>query len=102
MSRQRVHIEQDWYSENVRIWVFSEASDPYVLRLKDGAFNEWEKLEEGTAHPEPTLTLRADYWEAIVTAAAKTLPVTDTALEALKDTRQVRDRLLTLIEKERP
>ena len=60
-----------------------------------GRHMEWEEYEIGST-PEPTMIFDYEVWEAIMKEAFGTNP----SEEVLKDTRNMRDRLLTMIESE--
>lgn len=60
---------------------------------------EWEHVPFG-AEPEPSLVLPSEALEALVAAGADHLPPSSAQAEHLADTRAVRDRLLTLVERQ--
>lgn len=96
----------------MRAWLTREPwNDTYELRLvveagrrylKATGVSEtgeivWEDAAELTP-VKPFLKLRQDAVEAIVRALSDVTQSSDQTVAALKDTQQVRDRLLTLVE----
>ncbi len=53
----------------------------------------------GGTEPPRLLTLRYEVWDALQREVGRHTQATDATVEALRDTRQVRDRLLTLVER---
>ena len=92
----RVHIENEWYKNSFAVWVFAEY-EPRLLRVTSEG-ESWEEVEEGSL-PEPTLRLRQEVFEAIAVEMGHHTQASNATVEALRDTREVRDRLLTLVEK---
>lgn len=102
----KVHLEPVFMRDTVQVWVYdgvTESSPGRVLRLGQldngplGPGMRWEEHELG-ARPEPTLELRTDILEAIVKAAADTLPVTPATERHLADATASRDRITSMLE----
>jgi hypothetical protein len=96
----------------MRAWITREPwLDHYEVRLVTGAGRTsaaavgvdergniiWSEIEE-MAQVAPFLVLRDDVLEALARAAGEVTQASDQTIEALNDTRSVRDRLLSLVE----
>lgn len=92
----RVRLEHDWTRDHVNVVVYSEARCAYLA--SDGV--TWKPITEGRVEDiDWTLSLPARVFEAIVAEARDVLPASAEQGAALADTRVVRDRLLTLVER---
>lgn len=92
---------QPWRdSVDIRIAVRAGRLTQYAKGIEE-AFGQpqivWDTTEE-TGDIPVFLTLRRDVLEALAKALGEFVPATDATVEALKDARTTRDRLLTLIE----
>ena len=103
----RVHIVDRWEADAVDVYVTDGRPVDRILRLapaaQPGAFaqaDEWERLEPNGAATElaPTFRVRRAVWDAIVAAGAELAPADRTMDTAWRDAREVRDRLLGLVE----
>lgn len=90
----RVVIQESMPSRMVYIYIF-EDSNRFIYQYTGEASLGFENYEPGTEPPNPTLRLPLEVWDAIV-AEFVSIPSED----ALKDARQIRDRLLVMIESE--
>lgn len=93
----RVEIEREAATKRWRIWVIDEAGG--VFRVMN-AVGEWleKELTPGAA-PPPTWVIDEEVWIPL-TAAILGLPTDQAPLaDHLADARQVRDRLLVLVER---
>ena len=93
-----VHIDRDWVRRRVLVFVLRRGPmSTGAAMLPSGGWVEWNEREQ----PAPMLDMPMEVWDAIAEAAAKEpLPIGSAGAlaEALKDTREVRDRLLTMLE----
>ncbi len=89
-------IHKNWM-DAVDIFIVSDGPDRHVMSFKEDGKTEWVPYEE-FAEPPPTMTLRYDVWDAFQKAVGQHTQASDATVEALRDTRAVRDRLLALIE----
>lgn len=90
----RVAIDSNPATLKVNVYVFDD-NDRHVAVLKDG-YLDWIQREPGTMPEQPTISVDRRVWEAIMKEAVGAHPLDDT----LKDTRMIRDRLLTMVEAE--
>lgn len=102
-----VLLEENWQAGGYNVFVLERrgvAGERQQLRYVDDP-NEfalrWEQLKDDGRTPAPTMFLPADALEALIAAAAGVTPAVPAHVEALEDARDVRDRLLTLVENER-
>ncbi len=87
----------DWL-DAVDVYVFARGSENYALVIEDG-METWKTFPEGTEPPR-LMRLKPHVWDAIQREAGRHTQASDATVEALRDTREVRDRLLTLVEKD--
>lgn len=98
----RVHIWRNAVTRSVDIFVIRD--DPkgsaHMARLDEhGRIGSWEPVERQARLPDtPTIRFDEEVLEGILREAGKVMQATDATVDALADTRQVRDRLLKLIE----
>lgn len=79
----------------VNITIYRPSENDTVNSLSD--VGEWVKTEYGQVVP-PTYRLRAEAFEALSVAMGSYTQSSDATVDALKDSRMVRDRLLKLVE----
>lgn len=96
----RARIEQNFATAGHRIWLYDRVMGKlHVLRLNDrGWIKEWETVDEGQADVAPTLEFPDGAFEALLDEARAHVSATDATVDALRDAREVRDRLLALVE----
>ena len=96
----RVVLEQHPVEREISIYILEEgANEAFAMQVhEDGRLHQFKRLKNGEIAP-PALRISARALEAIVREAAQIVPVGDAGAEALRDTRQVRDRLLTIVER---
>ena len=83
-----------------------QAVDIYLLDpMRSGCYQiapsgviEWQEVAQG-AEMIPFLRLPIEAFAQIMAAGADILPPSAATVEALRDTREVRDRLLTMVER---
>jgi hypothetical protein len=94
----KVRIEHDWMRQRTNVFVYDEGRR--ALLAPDG--ETWLESREGRADDPPivpTLSLPDYVLEHVVAAARDLRPASVEQGAALADSRQVRDRLLTLVER---
>lgn len=98
----RVLIEAKPWADEVEI-AFVERLGKYVSwadGIGDDGRLTWKRSDEGTDTAKPLLTLHRDVLTDLAKALGAYVPESDATVAALKDTQVVRDRLLTLVEKQ--
>lgn len=107
----RVHVADRFELNVVAVYIVDDAGPRRILRLLPPAGSapdrfarlsyRWEDYDPmaATADLEPTLELPRPAWEAMVAAGAELAPADRTMATAWKDARDVRDRLLGLVER---
>jgi hypothetical protein len=90
----KVLIHFDPPIDKVNVYVYSD-DRRHVAHFIHPWHIEWIEWIEGEV-PKPTIVLNRDMWEAIMKEAVGAFPSDD----AIKDARQMRDRLLKMIESE--
>lgn len=92
------HIERDWIRRTVKVWIYERAGGGHIVYRQDG--DEW-KIAQGELLPdEPTFVFPESMLEAIVKESSGFVQASDATVDALKDAREVRDRLLAIVERE--
>lgn len=96
-----VHVERRWFDQSVAIWFLTrdhvahldpESNVPHGL--------VWNKYREGSPLPDPTMVIPEDIYRALIEAGTDYLPPSAATDRHLEDSVKVRDRLLTLVEKQ--
>lgn len=91
----RVEIEREAATRRWRVWVLNDASPK--MQIMDQA-GEWFDVNPAKPVPPPTWVINDEVWVPL-TRAILGLPTDQAPLaDHLNDARQVRDRLLTMIE----
>lgn len=94
----RAKIEHNWQDNTVSVWILEDSLSR--LAVLDSSLEVFHDLPPSTADvPPPTLRLPVPAFEALVREAGTTTQASDATVEALRDTREIRDRLLTMVEK---
>lgn len=99
----KCHIEKEWSSKRTSIWIYyGESELTFTLDLGEetdfSGNSKWVQTKWGEGPAKPTLTLGEREFEALTRAMGQHTQSSDATVEALKDARVVRDRLLTMIE----
>ena len=89
-----VYVNDNVYTRQIEIFIRDAGGREYEFYRVYGD-QEIHRVEPGE-RSEPYLTLEYDVWQAIMREVLGPTPTHD----ILKDTRQVRDRLLTMVESE--
>ena len=98
----KARIERDWANAMVRVWLFEpRETGTRVLRILGKDVYQWDDVENGALLPEPTLYLPDEALQELVREASNVVPVEDATSAHLQDAIEVRDRLLSLVEKRR-
>lgn len=95
----KAQIEWAWAMDAMHVFLYDRG--PYSAFYtvgEEGRLVRHEWVAEGPEPMEPALVLGRDALEAIVQAASEKMPPQDATVDALKDARGVRDRLLALVE----
>jgi hypothetical protein len=99
----KVYLDRNWATTDVRIYVTQPAGlgVSYLWQLKG---DQWarEEIRNEVVNDDlgPTIAMPSEMLEAIVAAAHDILPPSAATDRHLKDAVAVRDRLLTLIERQ--
>lgn len=101
----RARVEWKWGTDTHNVWLYERATvaggGGRVLRHLSGDVWEWQEIEEGsTTVVEPTFTLPPGGLQAIVAEAGEVLPPSGQMAKHLDDACTVRDRLLSMLEKQ--
>ena len=99
----KVRIEGNFATAGHRVWLYDRMVHGLrVLRLppigETGGFPYWEDVDSSAAEITPTVELPAGALEALIAEGEEHVPTTSATVDALKDAREVRDRLLALVE----
>lgn len=96
----KVHVEYRWGTEHQDLYVYQHLGGNRArwLQIVGHDQYEWVDTEDGS-QIKPSLSLPTGVLKAIVDAASETLPPSNQMAEHLKDAREVRDRLLALVER---
>lgn len=84
---------------DVWIWERGMGSKPRQLIFKGAEEVEWREYEDGERLEGPSLSLPDDVWRALSGKINGVLPASEATERHLKDAVEIRDRLLTLVEK---
>jgi hypothetical protein len=95
----KAHIEWQWAYDGMSVFLFDPPPHAaYYTIGADGCLVRHEYDPHMADAASPLMTFRRDALQAILEASAEKLPPHDATVDALKDTRMVRDRLLSLVE----
>jgi hypothetical protein len=95
----KAHIEWAWATNSLHVFLFDRGPySAYYTVGDEGRLERHEWTEQSTEPMQPALVLPREALEAIVAAASEKLPPQDATVDALKDARSTRDRLLALVE----
>lgn len=95
------HVEKDILTRHVKVWIWQPRgrhSFDQIVAAEPGGEVILQTFEDMSVQPPPSFILPEDALKALVAAASDVLPPSDATVDALKDARVVRDRLLTLVE----
>lgn len=91
----RCKIEQDFMSRNLKVWLAMDTAHGADVWYPSG---EMHQIKEGELII-PSLLIPQPMMEALLREAQNFIPATDATTAHLKDAIEVRDRLLTMVEK---
>lgn len=94
-----VKTEFDGDYVHLYIWDDDGHTGKALLVWEDAATPSRTPVPEGQRAPRPSLILPRDVWEAIKATVTRDLADRDALAEHLRDTINVRDRLLTIVER---
>jgi hypothetical protein len=100
----KIHVERDWMTNTVKVWIYQHDGFTNSTRMfRVVGPDEWqhEDVPQGGEVGEPSLVLLPGVAEALVQELSKIAPPNETMALHLKDAIGVRDRLLTLVEKDK-
>lgn len=97
----KVKVEPVWQSFAVNVWFYQHAPDGAIEVFRPEAPLSPERVASEVDLPAPSLVLPNDWIAALVAEASDQLPPSSAQAAHLADAVMVRDRLLTLIERER-
>ena len=94
------HIEHEWHTRWSKVWLYDKNLSGTVIYYPDKTHEPTMDhiMEFGTLPDEPSLYLSPEMLKALGEAAVETLPPSQAVDRHLKDSIEVRDRLLTIIE----
>lgn len=97
----KARIERDWGRDAVKVWLYQTGAHMtvQVIAIQEDGELLMCNYEEGTEPPAPSFILPTAALEALVKEAAGVLPPSETTVDAMRDARETRDRLLTLVER---
>lgn len=99
----RVHIERRWDRQSVDIYVYepnlSAAATTRLLRWVGAGEVQWVEMGPGEQADTPSLQMPVEVLEQLVSQAQDFLPPSAAVGAALKDTQEVRDKLLGMVER---
>ena len=97
----KVRIEQAWTRDAVKVWFYTPLANGTTRVHRLVGHDQWEDVlvEANGLLPDPSLVLPASALGALVAEAGDILPPSAATDRHLKDTIDVRDRLLSLVEK---
>jgi hypothetical protein len=95
----KAHIEWGWSTGAMHVFLFERGPDRYFTVGEDGYLVAHEYRPEATNEARPALILEREILEVLLRASAEKVPPSDATVDALKDTRAVRDRLLAMVER---
>lgn len=99
----KVHIEQDWRTNTAKVYVMEQDGIAGTVRVAkvvgDGLF-QWREYKQGAVIDDgPTFEVPNQLLACLRDELNKLGPFSDSPVDWLRDSLQVRDRLLTLVEK---
>lgn len=99
----KARIEYDWARGDWwKVWLYRPAGPnltAQVIGVGEDGHLLMRNIEDGAALPAPSFILPGQALEALVREATKVLPPSDATVDALKDAREMRDRLLAMVER---
>ncbi|HEY8723444.1 MAG TPA: hypothetical protein VIL92_06245 [Gaiellaceae bacterium] len=87
------HVEHNWQGRTVDAWLWLD--ETHYLQFGEATIVTIDRHAE---QAEPSLRINERAFEALMREAEGVVPAGTGTTEALRDTRVVRDRLLTLVE----
>lgn len=97
----KAHVDYDFVNESYKVWFFERGAPgtSRVLRFPSPGTLMWDEVPDGAEAPlEPSLELPEEAVELMIEKLSKVLPPDAAQAQHLKDAREVRDRLLAMIE----
>jgi hypothetical protein len=96
----KARIERDWARPAVKVWLYEERErGPVMVGFDEHGHATFQILEEGAEMPGPSMVLPEQALEALVKEAMNILPPSEVTVDAMKDARATRDRLLAIVER---
>lgn len=96
----RVVMEPEKFRDTMGVWILDESFDKLYILRPLGETWKYEPLDEGYTLPEPSLRFGKELFKAFIEAAMGHAAPDPSVVSHLKDAITVRDRLLTIVEKE--
>lgn len=96
----KARVEHRWDRDTVQVWLYDRQPDQSIRVYRILGEDAWqhEDVANGVTLPAPSFELRSEMLAALVEAAGDVLPPSGEMAEHLKDSREVRDRLLCMVE----
>lgn len=94
----KAEVERCAVSYASDVWLYTRDTDGITIYNLDGSVRE--RLPAGAKKPEPSFTFGDEVLRVLIAEASDVLPPDRAQAEHLKDTISVRDRLLSLVEKQ--
>lgn len=90
-------------TDMIDVWIYQETfqGKRQAVVVMGADTWEWREVEDAT-RPEPSLTLPGEVFQALMAEGSDILPPSAAQARHLEDAIKVRDRLLTLVEKDAP
>lgn len=99
----KAHIENDWMRDALKVWIYqpAERGATQIIGFDENGEALLQVIEPGV-QPGPSMVLPRAALEALVATASGVLPPSEVTVDAMRDARETRDRLLTLVERLTP
>lgn len=96
-------VKYEFHSGVTKVWFYEvDRVNRKTRFVQCAGLDLWKYVEvsDGAEVPEPSLTLRGDMLKALVEKGSDVLPPSGQMAEHLKDACAIRDRLLTIVERQ--
>lgn len=96
----KARIEREWTRDAVKVWLYQPGPNmtAQVVAIQPDGELLLHNVEGGGVLPAPSFVLPTAALEALVREASGVLPPSETTVDAMRDARATRDRLLALVE----